>query len=93
MATLPLVISAMLISQRDRLWKYEYIGWIRLLRPLLLTGLLLSLVIQIRTEALLDWQFSAYSSGKLILLFALIYCVLRSRHLRWMISDWQLPGK
>lgn len=92
-ATLPLVIAAVMVSQRERLWKRRMFGWVGSLRPLLLTGLAGSLVIQIRAEALLDWHFSAYSSGKLILLSALVYCVIRSRHLRWMIADWRTPGQ
>lgn len=91
-STIPLVIGLVLISQRDRLWKRDIIGWVTILRPLLMTGLFMSMAIQIRTEYLLDWRFTPHSSIKLILLTAFIYCVMRSRHLRWMVEDWKRPG-
>ncbi|GGW87906.1 DUF2919 family protein [Alteromonas halophila] len=91
LATLPLVAGGVLISQRARLWKRGMIRWVVLVRPLLLTGLLMSVGVALRTEYVMDWAFSAYSSARLALLLAFIYCVFRSRHLRWMTEDWKVP--
>ena len=40
-------------------------------------------------EALVKWQFELFQGIRLLVSIASLYVVSQSRHLRWMVEDWQ----
>tara|TARA_Y100000748_G_scaffold67071_1_gene54515 strand:- start:9254 stop:9721 length:468 start_codon:yes stop_codon:yes gene_type:complete len=87
--SLPIVVSLLLLSQRERLWKRNLTGWPRALLPLMLLGISCAFCVVLYHEALVKWQFELFQGIRLLVSIASLYVVSQSRHLRWMVEDWQ----
>jgi hypothetical protein len=90
-SSFPLVIAMVLISQRERLWKHHYILWCRWLIPAMVIGVICSFGVQVYHAVKLHWNFELVTAIKIAVSLIGFYVVCRSRHLRWMIEDWQTP--
>ena len=91
LSSFPIVIGFILISQRERLWKHGLTQWCTWLRPLILTGMTISLIVQWYHASAIHWGFDLITAVKMMLSIVGLYCVGRSRHVRWMIDDWKTP--
>lgn len=89
LASLPIVATLLLLSQRERLWKRNFSAWPRALLPLMLMGIGCAFGVTLYHEASVKWQFELFQGIKLLASIAGLYMVSQSRHLRWMVEDWQ----
>lgn len=92
LGSFPMVVCLMLVSQRERLWKHNKIGWCRWLLPLLILGIAVSLSVQFYHVIAVKWGFESLTAAKIIVYLASLYCISRSRHIRWMLDDWKKPN-
>ena len=91
LSSFPIVIGLTLIGQRERLWKRGFTQWCSWLIPLILTGMGISLLVQLYHASAIHWGFEPITAIKMMLAVMGLYCVGRSRHVRWMIDDWKKP--
>ena len=91
-ASLPVLLALVLVSQRDRLWKKGYIGWRRLIIPLAQLGVLLLLNVQLYYAMHHHWGFEVITGVKIVFYGVALDAISKSRHLRWMIEDWEAPN-
>ena len=91
LSSVPIVLGLVLISQRERLWKKGITGWSRALLPLILVGVIASLSVQFYHIVSVHWGFEMITAIKVVVSIISLYCISRSRHLRWMIQDWKKP--
>jgi hypothetical protein len=90
-SSFPLVLVMILISQRERLWKHHYVMWSGWLIPAMVFGVTCSLGVQVYHAVKLHWNFDIVTAIKITVSLVGLYVLCRSRHLRWMIEDWQTP--
>lgn len=90
LCALPALLSLILASQRERLWKRERLRWSYWVVPLLVFSLLSQIALQLWYLSSHHWQFQFVIAVRLLICVVSSYAVLKSRHLRWMISDWLL---
>ena len=89
----PFVAVLLLISYHSVMLNKQWIAWIRVLKPLLVIGLLASLFEIIADTTMSGGHFSLYASfGILFNSFALV-CIVRSRHLKIMLNDWRKDAR
>ncbi len=91
-ASLPVLLALVLVSQRERLWKKGYTSWRRLVIPLAQFGVLLLLNTQLYYAMHHHWGFEAITGVKIVFYGVALYAISKSRHLRWMIEDWEAPN-
>lgn len=91
-ATVPLIVALLLLGNRSRLWKKQRYGWCKLLLPLIVAGVMANGVVIVSQLAQLHWQFSGVLAGQLSLASLLLVLVVRSRHWRLLVKDWQQPA-
>ena len=88
-ATVPFIIVALLLGNRERLWKKTSLRWWYYMPASMWTGIIaLLLVVGGQLEAL-NWQFQPLLAGQIISLSLLGVLITRSRHLRLMLADWR----
>lgn len=90
-ASIPFLLVLVLLGQRERLWNRGWLTWARLLKPMIVLGLLVSFALQVWHGWQLHWQFEWIMSLRMLIAGVFAVVVLRSRHLRWMIQDWCRP--
>ncbi|WP_218310676.1 DUF2919 family protein [Alteromonas antoniana] len=90
LCALPALLSLILASQRERLWKREHLRWSYWVVPLLIFSLLSQIALQLWYLSSHHWQFQFVIAARLLVCIVSCYAVVKSRHLRWMISDWLL---
>ena len=91
-ASLPVLASLLLVSQRERLWKREIKVWRHAVLPLVQTGVVALLIVQIYYSMQHHWGFELMTGAKLTLYSMSLYAISKSRHLKWMIADWAHPN-
>lgn len=87
--SVPFIIVLSLIGNRQRLWKKQYYGWLWVLKPLVAAGIFLSSALVIQQLALSHWQFHFMLASQLFSLFLFFWMGLKSRHIKWMLTDWR----
>lgn len=92
-SSFPLVIVVVAISQRERLWKHDYINWCRWLIPAMLLGVSCAFGVQVYHAIKLHWNFEVVTAVKISVSLVAFYVLCRSRHLHWMVKDWQAPSE
>lgn len=90
-ASLPVLASLLLVSQRERLWKRELIVWRKSVIPLSQLGIISLLAVQLFYAMHHHWGFEYVTGVKLLIYSISLYAITRSRHLKWMIEDWANP--
>ncbi|WP_269520144.1 DUF2919 family protein [Alteromonas sp. BMJM2] len=90
-ASLPVLLTLVLISQRERLWKHDLIRWRHCILPFIQIGVLILLTSQVYYLMHHQWGFEVVTAVKILLYSMTLYVVTRSRHLKWMINDWATP--
>jgi hypothetical protein len=90
-ASLPVLLTLVLISQRERLWKHDLVNWRHCILPFIQIGVLILLTSQIYYLMHHQWGFEVVTAVKILLYSGTLYVVTRSRHLKWMIYDWATP--
>ena len=90
-ASLPVLLTLLLISQRERLWKHDLVSWRHCILPFIQIGVLILLTSQIYYLMHHQWGFEVVTAVKILLYSMTLYVVTRSRHLKWMIYDWATP--
>ena len=90
-ASLPVLTSLVLISQRERLWKRNWLSWRHFVLPFIQVGVLVLLTGQMYYLMHHHWGFELVTAVKILLYTITLYVVTRSRHLKWMIEDWATP--
>ena len=91
LSSVPIVLGLLLISQRERLWNKGYTSWSGALLPLILMGVIASICVQFYHIVSVHWGFELITAIKVVVSIISLYCISRSRHLRWMIQDWKKP--
>lgn len=91
-ASLPVFLSLLLVSQRDRLWKKGVLGWRRAVIPLAQFGILLLLSVQLYYAMHHHWDFEVITGVKIVFYSIALYAISKSRHLKWMVADWEAPN-
>ena len=91
LATWPFLTVILLMGNRERLWKKELTGWRLGIMPLIWTGNIVSIAAQMQTVLHDQWDFH-WTPACFILVNVLVFVtVMRSRHIRLMVSDWRDP--
>lgn len=90
--SVPALLSLLLLSQRERLWKKGLISWRRWFIPLLLCGVVALLTSQVVYAITHHWAFELITAIRLVLSIIALYTIAKSRHLRWMVDDWEHPN-
>jgi len=88
LASLPVVIGLLLISQRERLWKKSFVSWRKIVLPSIQIGCVLQIAVQCSYLMSHHWDFDPVVALRSVFCIFAIYVLWRSRHLRWMIEDW-----
>ena len=91
-ASLPVLIALSLVSQRDRLWKKGYLVWRKWVIPLAQIGVLTLLSVQLYYAMHHHWGFEFITGVKIVFYSIALYAISKSRHLRWMVEDWETPN-
>ncbi len=87
-ATLPFILVALLLGNRERLWKKTSIRWWRYTPAAIWSGISASLVVVGGQLQALNWQFQPLLAAQIVSLLLLGVLIARSRHLRLMLADW-----
>ena len=87
-ASAPALVSLLLVSQRERLWKNSLTQWRRAIIPFAQIATLSLIVIQFYYSMHHHWRFELITGAKLLLYTIALYAVSSSRHVRWMVEDW-----
>jgi len=90
--SVPALLSLLLLSQRERLWKKGLISWRRWFIPCLLLGVGALLISQIVYAITHHWAFELITAIRLVMSVIGLYTIAKSRHLRWMVEDWAYPN-
>lgn len=90
-ATLPFLFVVVLVSFREYLWKRQWTGWRRLIRPMCNLGCIVQLGVVASFLQRAGWRFDGYLGAVVLLLLAFLYMVNRSGHLSIMLDDWRQP--
>ena len=88
MGSVPFILVLLLIGNRQRLWNKQLFGWLWFLRPLGLLGIIASSALVGQQLVLSHWQFHAMLAGQLVSLVLLFWSGIKSRHIRFMLADW-----
>jgi len=92
LATWPFLTVILLMGNRERLWNKELTGWRLGIMPLIWTGNIVSIAAQMQTVLHDQWDFH-WTPACFILVNVLVFVtVMRSRHIRLMVSDWRDPA-
>ena len=91
-ASVPLLIGMLLLSNRERLWKRHWYNWRILCCGLVIVGIVCSAMIQLLALAHDDWAFHATPGIFLLLNGLTIVSIVNSRHVRYMLTDWRKPA-
>lgn len=91
-ASLPVLIALSLVSQRDRLWKKGFLAWRRWVIPLAQLGVLALLSVQLYYAMHHHWWFETITGVKIVFYSIALYAISKSRHLKWMVEDWETPN-
>jgi hypothetical protein len=91
-ASLPVLIALSLVSQRDRLWKKGFLAWRRWVIPLAQLGVLALLSVQLYYAMHHHWGFETITGVKIVFYSIALYAISKSRHLKWMVEDWETPN-
>lgn len=91
-ASLPVLIALSLVSQRDRLWKKGYLAWRKWVVPLVQLGVLALLSVQLYYAMHHHWGFEFITGVKIVYYSIALYAISKSRHLKWMVEDWETPN-
>lgn len=90
-ASLPVLVALVLVSQRERLWQRNAVNWRLIIVPLVHIGIVAQLSVQLFYAMHHHWGFEYVTGVKIVTLSTAFYAVTRSRHLKWMIKDWAAP--
>nr|WP_269468659.1 DUF2919 family protein [Alteromonas sp. ASW11-130] len=87
--TIPFILTLLLLGNRARLWKKGLVKWSKVILPLMLAGIALSLISTVWQLNHRDWEFALLQAFRLTLNLLLVILLLRSLHIGLMLSDWQ----
>ncbi|WP_018981654.1 DUF2919 family protein [Salinimonas chungwhensis] len=87
--TLPFIITALLLGNRQRLWKKSLINWYRLIPWLTVGGVAGSLTVVLLQLAGTHWYFQPVMAGQICALFTLATLMFKSKHVALMLQDWK----
>ncbi|WP_137167064.1 DUF2919 family protein [Salinimonas lutimaris] len=90
-ATIPFILTALLLGNRQRLWKAGYRRWVVLILPLCFSGVVLVATMLVQQLIHLHWRFELILALQIAGLALLTTFLLRSQHIRLLIKDWQQP--
>ena len=89
LATLPFVCTLLLLGNRERLWKRQWIEWRKLILPLLVSGIAASVWAQVNTMQQDHWAFHWTPALFLAGNFVLVITLMKSLHVSTMLADWR----
>jgi hypothetical protein len=89
LAEIPWLALIGLTSQRERLWKNKFTGWLTYFPYLWWSGIVCTLVVSALSILNEAGQFSWPVAYKLGMIMTTSLILLRSRHLRLMLADWR----
>lgn len=89
-ASAPALLSLLLVSQRERLWKKGFIHWRRAVIPCVQLAILSLLTVQFYYAMHHQWRFELVTGAKLLIYTIALYAISSSRHIRWMVQDWAI---
>ncbi|QPG04357.1 DUF2919 family protein [Salinimonas marina] len=86
--SVPFILVLLLIGNRQRLWTRQWFGWLWLLKPLGLLGVIASSALVLQQLLLSHWQFHAMLAAQLVSLVLLLWSGIKSLHIKHMLADW-----
>lgn len=90
-ASIPLLIAILMLSNRERLWKRHWYRWRILCFVLIIVGVVCSAMIQVLALSHDNWAFHVTPGIFLFLNGLTIVSITNSRHVRYMLQDWRQP--
>ena len=87
-ATMPFIVVALLLGNRQRLWKAGYLRWASMLLPLCFSGIGLVACVLVQQLIHLHWRFELILALQISGLALLATFLLRSQHIRLLVKDW-----
>ncbi|TAP35889.1 DUF2919 family protein [Alteromonas sp. KUL49] len=88
LTSMPILMSLLLVSQRERLWKKSWLKWSSAVIPFVVLGAAGLMTAQLYHLSMAHWDFEWVSAIRIVGAALCIYVVLKSRHIRYMKSDW-----
>lgn len=85
---IPAFLVFLLCGFREKLWKIRINWFARLLKPLLFISISTDMVLHIIIAKQQYWQFSWPVAGTVILYTGVLYYLITSKHLSYMVRDW-----
>ncbi|WP_083272925.1 DUF2919 family protein [Alteromonas confluentis] len=89
LATLPFVVTLLLLGNRERLWKRGWTEWRKLIYPLLMMGVVMSILAQVLPMGQDHWAFHWTPAAFLLANLILALTALQSIHLKTLYADWR----
>ncbi|MEP4889253.1 MAG: DUF2919 domain-containing protein [Aliiglaciecola sp.] len=82
------LLAIIIVAYREKWWdgKWQFVR--RLIKPCLIMTVLLDLAHQMQISVSQYWQFSWPVALMMLVDIVVLYWILKSRHLRYMIADW-----
>lgn len=84
----PALMVVLLVSFREKLFNTSFVILFKLIKPLMLMGLLLDVIFHVLVAQQQKWQFSWVVAISVLLDVLCMYYVARDKHLRMMTKDW-----
>lgn len=88
----PALLALVLISRREKQWQQQRFRWSHYILPSVTVSLLAQVSLQVWPLMAQFWQFQPVVAARMLASLCACYALLKSRHLRWMVSDWRLPN-
>jgi hypothetical protein len=84
------VVAMVLVAYREKWWhtKFKVVSY--LIKPLMLTTIVLDVIHQVQLVHKIHWQFSWPVAIFLCLDLSIFYWLMTSRHIKFMLQDWRI---
>lgn len=83
------VLAIAIVAYREKWWGSSWAMLCHLIKPLLLLAVIMDISHQIQLLLEHHWMFSWAVAFSVVLDSVLLYWILKSRHLKYMLKDWQ----
>jgi hypothetical protein len=88
---IPALFALLFVSFRERLWQRAHYLIFKLIKPLILIGLLVDVLFHVAMAERQYWQFSWLIAATVLLDCLCLFFVLRDKHIDLMLKDWGKP--
>lgn len=81
-------LAMAIVAYREKWWDTPWHQLRLWVKPLLFIAVGLDVLHQLQLAANADWQYLWHVATFLLIDFIILYWLIKSRHLRYMVSDW-----